>query len=95
MASCFRLLVLSSCMIYAGCPAPSSPTLPGRDGGSVGGGDAGVVADGGAVQACTETRDCPADQVCVEGACEVPFTGCRSDRDCDEGATCYEGVCIR
>ena len=87
MSSCMRLLVLCSSIMYTGCPSPNAPNLPERvDAG--GGGGGGVVA-------CTETNQCAADQICIDGACEVPFTGCRTDRDCDEGALCFDGTCIR
>ena len=88
MSSCLRLLVLCSCMIYAACPTPSAPNLPDRA-------DAGGGGGGGGVVACTETSECAADQICVDGACEAPFTGCRTDRDCDEGSMCFDGICIR
>ena len=90
MSHSARLLALSTCYLLIGCPAPSAPNLPG--GADAG---AGVVDAGGDVTACAETSDCAADQVCVEGVCEAPYTGCRTDRDCDECTQCYDGVCIR
>ena len=39
------------------------------------------------------TRDCPMDQVCIDGFCRIPIE-CLGDDDCMPPATCNErGQC--
>ncbi|MDE0882059.1 MAG: hypothetical protein OSB21_05645 [Myxococcota bacterium] len=86
------LVFTVACMVLSACPEPTAPSLPRADAGVVG--DAGTLQDSGS-QACAQNSDCPDDQTCVGGACELPFTGCQTDRDCSEGAICFDGVCLR
>lgn len=39
---------------------------------------------------CRLNSDCPTNQLCYEGVCDVE---CREDRDCAEGQTCSRGEC--
>lgn len=54
--------------------------------------------EGGALErSCASDRDCPGDELCVEGMCDAP-TGeaastCASDRDCPGDRICTDGTC--
>jgi hypothetical protein len=45
---------------------------------------------------CTTDDDCETDEICVDGACVVPSTGCLSDADCEDGQFCDTdtGECV-
>lgn len=57
---------------------------------------------GSTTQACTESADCPAGDLCIDGTCAVVFPAClpacRGDIDCDDGMYCDQsflsGVCV-
>jgi Cys-rich repeat protein len=42
---------------------------------------------------CTTSSDCPAGEVCQNGACVAVQTGCTSNSQCPAGQTCVSGVC--
>jgi len=52
--------------------------------------------------ACQETEDCPAGDLCIDGACNIVQAGClpacRGDLDCDTGMYCDQsflnGTCV-
>ncbi|HYJ10540.1 MAG TPA: hypothetical protein VEX18_16070 [Polyangiaceae bacterium] len=57
---------------------------------------------GPTTQACAETEDCPAGDLCIDGTCAVVFPAClpacRGDIDCEDGMYCDQsflsGVCV-
>src|SRR5262245_51789694 len=44
-------------------------------------------------QACKLDAECPAGQLCVNGACTTPPPKCSKDSDCTAGQTCVNGAC--
>ncbi len=42
---------------------------------------------------CTIDADCEANEICVEGVCEVVQPECTIDADCEANEICVEGVC--